>query len=141
MHLVSAFTEDQDEINYEEFMALVERHGGDFGGHDFKFQQAASDRMSGRGGLSHDSRELITRVKQAVNQASGGMVGLEQALRKNSANGGVAVQFDQFLVALSRTNVSLTLDDIKDFFALLQGRKGRQDEPVQVAEILQILSL
>ena len=32
------FSSEYDEIvNYEDFLALLERHGGDFGGHEFKF--------------------------------------------------------------------------------------------------------
>lgn len=88
------------------------------------------------------------RVKQALSQASGGLVGVEQALRKHGANGGVTINFDQFLVALSRVDASLTLDDIKEFFALVGGSrhsKGRDatqfGDSVQIAEMLQILSL
>ena len=94
-----------------------------------------------RGAISQDHRETIQRVKQAMSQASGGIVGVEQALRKHGANGGVTINFDQFLVALSRVEASLTLDEIKDFFSLVQGNQKRQKgkeptESVQIAEVL-----
>ena len=75
--MVNAFSEEyEDHINYEDFLSLVERHGGDYGGHEFKFQQAASDHMRS-GGLTQENRELITRVKNSLRQASGGIVGVE----------------------------------------------------------------
>lgn len=43
IQLVNAFSEEYDDnINYEDFLALVDRYGGEYGGHEFKFQQAAS---------------------------------------------------------------------------------------------------
>jgi hypothetical protein len=44
-----------------------------------------------RGGIASDSKELINKVKQTLNQAIGGMVGVEQALRKAGSQGGVVI--------------------------------------------------
>lgn len=95
MALVNAFAEDSEEgIGYEDMLAMVEKHGGEFAGHEFKFQQTASEKGTVKGGISQDNRETIFRVKQALSQATGGLVGVEQALRKNGANGGVTINFD-----------------------------------------------
>ena len=47
-----------------------------------------------RGAISSDSRDFITKVKQTLNQATGGMLGIEQALRKYGSHGGVAISQD-----------------------------------------------
>jgi Ca2+-binding EF-hand superfamily protein len=132
IQIVNAVAEEFEEnINYEEFLAMVDRHGGEFGGHEFKFQQTASERNMSRGGVTQEHRELVGRVKQALSQAIGGIVGVEQAMRKFGQNGGVSINFDQFLVALSRVDASLTLEEIKEFFGLVQGNqskaKGKQE--------------
>jgi hypothetical protein len=125
MTLVNVFSEEYDEqVNYEDFLTLVERHGGDFGGHEFKFQQTASDQMRS-GGLTTEHRELIAKVKNAFKQANGGIVGVEQAFRK-FGSGGVSINFDQFLVALSRVDASLSMEEIKEFFALVQGNANKR---------------
>ena len=61
----------------------------------------------------------------------------------------MSINFDQFLVALSRVDVSLTLDEIKDFFSIVQGNQKRSKgkeatqfaDSVHVTEVLQVLSL
>ena len=63
---MGAFSSEFDEfVNYEEFLALVDRHGGDFGGNEFKFQQMNSEKMASirHGQISTESRRLIDRVK------------------------------------------------------------------------------
>jgi hypothetical protein len=81
MQLVNAFSEEfEDTVNYDDFLTMVDRHGGDFGGHEFKFHQTASDKISEMrrgGGVSADNREFIGRIQQALSQATGGIVGVE----------------------------------------------------------------
>jgi len=38
MHLVNSFTAEYDDfVSYNDFLGLVDRHGGEFGGNEFKF--------------------------------------------------------------------------------------------------------
>jgi hypothetical protein len=75
MQLVNAITEEYAEnVNYEEFITMVERFGGDFGGNEFKFQ---SIEHPTKNAISQDDRNLVFRVKHALSQASGGLVGVE----------------------------------------------------------------
>lgn len=60
MTLVNVFSQDSDEnICYEDFLSLVEKHGGEYGGHEFKFQQTASDKATTKGGVSREIMETI----------------------------------------------------------------------------------
>lgn len=45
MQLVSSFTAEYDQyVNYNDFLALVERHGGNYGGNEFKSQQMSAEK-------------------------------------------------------------------------------------------------
>lgn len=81
MQLVNAFSEEyEDNVNYDDFLTMVDRHGGDYGGHEFKFHQTANDKISEMrrgGGITTDNRELIGKIQQVLNQATGGIVGVE----------------------------------------------------------------
>ena len=63
MQLVNAFSADYDKnVNYDDFLTMVDRHGGDFGGHEFKFHQTASEKISDirrGGGINAENREFI----------------------------------------------------------------------------------
>lgn len=44
-------------------------------------------------------------------------------MRKLGGSGGVTITQDDMLIALSRVNASLTLDDIKEFFVAINGNQ------------------
>ena len=59
-------------------------------------------------------RDTIERVKQSLCQASGGLNGFEQALRKFGQ--GDNISQEDLILAMSRVNADVGLEDIKYFF-------------------------
>ena len=58
-----------------------------------------------------------------ASQASGGIGALESALRKIGSNGGLTVTQDDLIIALSKVDAQLNLEDIKDFFRMVRGER------------------
>ena len=80
------------------------------------------------------------------------MTGVEQSLRKFGSQGGVSITQDELLIALSRVDAAVTLEEIKEFFSIVQGSSSTPGKPasqhlhpsdhtVQIAEVLQVLSI
>lgn len=114
--------------------------------------------MSGQSrGSEKSQRNLIEKVKGGLGGLSGGMTAVEQSLRKFTSPGTQNVSQDDLIIGLSRVGAKLTLDEIKEFFALCRnGEKARASnesgagadlygttpsETVQVAEIMQLLNI
>lgn len=79
------------------------------------------------------------RVKASAQQASGGLGGLEMAMRKFSTKGaGETINQDDLLLAFSRANASgLNIDDVKDFYGSVQGNKNGDE--LSIEEVMQVL--
>lgn len=130
MQLVTAFTETVDEdtgVKYEEFLHIISRNG-EVDGLEQQYRTASQDKIDGMSNgrpSEKGMREAIEKVKQEVGQASGGLIGLEQALRRVGAAGGNTVTQDDLIIALSRIDAQLSLDDVKEFFSAVKGSKER----------------
>jgi len=77
---------------------------------------------------------------------------VEQSLRKFGSQGGVSITQDELLIALSRVDAAVTLEEIKEFYSVVQGNSRSPGKPidqhhhpsdntVQIAEVLQVLSI
>ena len=95
MHLVTAFAEsegDQD-VKYEDFLHLINRNG-EVEGIENQFRQLSmskNDPMAGVRSSERSMRDVIERVKAGLSQATGGIAGIESAMRKIGSNGGHTV--------------------------------------------------
>ena len=78
-----------------------------------------TDPMMGARPSERGMRDSIEKIKAGVSQAVGGMMGMEQSLRKISTTGGATVSQDELIIALSKIGAQMTLDEIKDFFKVV----------------------
>lgn len=132
MQLVTAFTEadgDQD-VKYEEFLHLISRNG-EVDGLENHFRQMSAEKTDlmtyGARPSERSMRDTIEKVKIGVGQANGGIMGVEQALRKVGSNGGQVISMDDLIIGLSRVNARLSLDEIKEFFKIAKGGKDAEE--------------
>jgi len=153
MHVLTAFSEaDGDQgVRYEDFLHLVQKNG-EVDGLENQFRQMSAsktDPFAGGRASERQLREQIERIKVGVGQGTGGVMGFEQALRKIGSNGGVTVSQEDIIIALSKVDAQLSLDEIKAFYKVVRGNSGQRqdvgavggDDVVQVAEIMQLLSI
>ena len=54
-------------------------------------------------------------------QARGGLPAFEAAMKKLGGSGGVTVSQDELMLALSRVNASVNLEDIREFYRAVGG--------------------
>ena len=123
MSLVNAISSEYDQlVNYEDFLNLVYRYGNDYAGNEFKFQQMSAGKMNEARqgtGITPENRVLISKLKQNLQQCNVGMTGVEPSLRKFGSQGGVSITQDELLIALSRVDAAVTLEEIKEFYSIV----------------------
>ena len=72
-------------------------------------------------------------------QATGGITGVESSMRRVGTRGGELISQEELLLALCRSNTSLSIDEVKDFFTYVQSNSGRKDDFVSIKEVLQFI--
>lgn len=130
MKLLQTFASQYDDlVNYEDFLTLADRQGVTQGGLDGQSQR--TNHLGGRTS-ERSMRNVIERVKHSIVQARGGMQAFEATMRKLGGSGGLTISQEDMLIALSRVNAQLTLDDIREFFNAINGNQygGAEDQTV-----------
>ena len=79
---------------------------------------------------------LLEKIRQQVLQATGGLTGIEQSLRKLGARGGELVSQEELLLALCRSNATLSIDEVKDFFSYVASISGQKDDYVSIKDVM-----
>jgi len=95
----TATYEEGHEINYDEFIQAIDHYGSQFNEQQNMPQYASNPATpSGMNKMASNyssdkgvNKNLIEKVKQQVQQASGGLTGIDQNLRKLGGRGGEMV--------------------------------------------------
>ena len=71
------------------------------------------------GSTKSSGGNLVDKVRQQISQGSGGLGGFEQSMKKLGSKGGESVNREELLLAFSRNNATLNLDEVRDFFSIV----------------------